>query len=47
MIFSSRQLRRSFSFALSGLRRVLHDEQNFRLQMLVGLLVIVAMFFST
>ena len=45
MIFSSRQLRRSFSFALSGLRRVLHDEQNFRLQMLVGLLVIVAMFF--
>jgi len=45
MRFSSRQLKRSFSFAFSGLRRVLHEEQNFRLQMTIGLLVVIAMFF--
>lgn len=36
-----KKLFRSFKFALKGLRYVFKNEQNFRIQLLVGLLVVI------
>jgi diacylglycerol kinase len=39
-----KSLKRSFSYAISGIVRVFREEQNFRIQVAVGLLVLCAMF---
>lgn len=43
-MFDLKKTARSFRFALSGLERVYREEQNFRIQLAVAALVIVAMF---
>ncbi|MFH2063121.1 MAG: diacylglycerol kinase [bacterium] len=44
MISRHKQFRVSLSYAWDGLRRVFGEEQNFRVQSVVGLLVILVMF---
>ena len=39
-----RQLKRSFSYAIEGITRVFREEQNFRIQVLAGILVLCVMF---
>lgn len=42
-MFSFKQLSRSFQYAWQGLRYVWQNEQNFRLQTLIAIVVIIAM----
>jgi diacylglycerol kinase len=44
-VLDFRQLKRSIHFAGSGLTRVFREEQNFRIQIFVAVLVICAMLF--
>jgi len=43
-MLSLKQLKNSFKYAVAGMTRVFHEEQNFRVQVAVGFLVICAMF---
>lgn len=45
MLVNLKRLLKSFYFAQRGLRYTIKNEQNFRLQIFIGILVIIAIFF--